>query len=104
MQQSHNEEMVMRPLYAFFEGALSPMHILLVLGIGILFFGRRLPEMGRWVGKSFVEFRKGLQGLEDELNPPDRPALPQPRPPQPIGPPTPTFQQGTDGAAASPPA
>ena len=41
---------------------------LLILGvIGILIFGKRLPEVGRSIGKGIVEFKKGVQGIEDEL-------------------------------------
>ena len=40
--------------------------ILLVLGL--LIFGRRLPELGRSVGKTIVEFKKGLSGIESEVN------------------------------------
>ena len=35
--------------------------------IGLLVFGRRLPEVGRSVGKSIVEFKKGIKGIEDEI-------------------------------------
>jgi sec-independent protein translocase protein TatA len=48
-------------------GMFSPMHILVVLVIGMLLFGRRLPEIGRSLGKGIVEFKKGLAGLEDEV-------------------------------------
>ena len=40
--------------------------ILLVLGL--LIFGRRLPELGRSVGKTIVEFKKGLSGIESDVN------------------------------------
>ena len=39
--------------------------ILLVLGL--LIFGRRLPEVGRSLGKGIVEFKKGIKGIEDEI-------------------------------------
>jgi sec-independent protein translocase protein TatA len=35
--------------------------------IGVLFFGKRLPEVGRSLGKGIVEFKKGLKGIEDEV-------------------------------------
>lgn len=34
---------------------------------GLLLFGKRLPEVGRSVGKGIVEFKKGLAGIEDEI-------------------------------------
>ena len=39
-----------------------------ILILGLLIFGRRLPEVGRSVGKSIVEFKKGIKGIEDEID------------------------------------
>jgi sec-independent protein translocase protein TatA len=40
---------------------LSPVQILIVLGIALLLFGaKRLPEMGRGLGSSMREFKEGL--------------------------------------------
>lgn len=36
--------------------------------IGLLFFGKRLPEVGRSLGKGIVEFKKGLKGVEDDID------------------------------------
>jgi len=41
----------------------------LAAAIGLLLFGKRLPEVGRGLGKSIVEFKKGLAGIEDEIDP-----------------------------------
>lgn len=38
-----------------------------ILVIGLLLFGKRLPEVGRSLGKGIVEFKKGLKGIEDEV-------------------------------------
>ncbi len=38
-----------------------------ILILGLLFFGKRLPEVGRSIGKGIVEFKKGLQGIEDDI-------------------------------------
>lgn len=51
-----------------FMGMPGGMEWIVVLVIGLLLFGRRLPEVGRGVGKSIVEFRKGIQGIEDEVD------------------------------------
>lgn len=40
---------------------------LVLLIIGLLLFGRRLPEVGRSLGKGIVEFKRGLKGIEDEI-------------------------------------
>jgi sec-independent protein translocase protein TatA len=47
---------------------LGPQELMLLLLLGILLFGRKLPEIGRSVGKSIVEFKKGMRGMEDEIN------------------------------------
>ncbi len=36
--------------------------------IGLLLFGKRLPEVGKGVAKGIVEFKKGLAGIEDEVD------------------------------------
>ncbi len=41
---------------------------MLFLGIiAILLFGERLPEVARTWGKKFVDFKKSVQGIQDEL-------------------------------------
>jgi sec-independent protein translocase protein TatA len=55
----------MTPLFAFWG---SPMDIAIVLIIGVLLFGKRLPDMGRYLGKSITEFKKGMKGLEDDVD------------------------------------
>ena len=47
---------------------LGGQEILLLVVLGVLLFGRKLPEVGRSLGKTAVEFRKGLRGLEDEVS------------------------------------
>lgn len=55
-----------------------------VLVLGVLIFGRRLPELARSVGKSVVEFKKGLKDVKGEIDsastPTDTKALPPGRP------------------------
>jgi sec-independent protein translocase protein TatA len=36
--------------------------------VGLLVFGNRLPEVGRSLGKGIVEFKKGLRGVQDEID------------------------------------
>ena len=42
--------------------------ILVLLGVGVLIFGRRLPEVGKNIGRGIVEFKKGLRGIEDDMD------------------------------------
>jgi sec-independent protein translocase protein TatA len=44
------------------------MEWVILLVIGLLLFGKRLPEVGRSVGRSIVEFKKGIKGIEDEID------------------------------------
>ena len=40
---------------------------IIIAAFGLLIFGKRLPEVGRSLGKGIVEFKKGLKGIEDEV-------------------------------------
>ena len=42
--------------------------IIILLVIGVLIFGKRLPEVGRNFGKSIVEFKKGIKGVGEEID------------------------------------
>src|SRR5687767_8735683 len=53
------------PLAFGFPG--GPGEWILIAGIALLLFGKRLPEVGRSLGKGIVEFKKGLKGIEDEV-------------------------------------
>lgn len=46
---------------------ISPLELIIILVIALLIFGRRLPEVGRSLGKGIVEFKKGLKGVSDEI-------------------------------------
>src|SRR5262249_38302057 len=76
---------------------------ILVLGIiAVLLFGKRLPEMAKYIGKSVIEFKKGMHGLEtgfDDVANPGAPVSSAPtsapadaiRPPQRVAPAAPKF-------------
>ncbi len=56
----------------------SGMELVVILVIGLLLFGKRLPEIGRSMGKAIVEFKKGVKGIEEEVgqsNDTNRPTL-----------------------------
>jgi sec-independent protein translocase protein TatA len=44
---------------------LGFMEMLIIMGVAVLLFGKRLPEVGRSLGKGIIEFKKGLRGLEE---------------------------------------
>lgn len=52
---------------AFINDLFAPSHMIIILVIALLIFGHRLPEVGRSLGKSIVEFKKGIKGIEDEI-------------------------------------
>jgi sec-independent protein translocase protein TatA len=39
----------------------------LIAVVALLIFGRRLPEVGRSLGQTLVEFKKGLRGVDDDV-------------------------------------
>jgi sec-independent protein translocase protein TatA len=85
---------ILANLMSFFSG---DMMILIILAL-LLFYGRNLPSVGRSLGKGISEFKKGLKGLEDDVEGTtgtatrnDAPPIEAPRPPQRIGAPAPKF-------------
>ena len=53
------------PLALGFPG--GPGEWIIIGALGLLIFGKRLPEVGRSLGKGIVEFKKGLKGIEDDI-------------------------------------
>jgi len=44
------------------------MEMAIVGVIAVLMFGKRLPEVGRSLGKSIVEFKKGMADIKSEVD------------------------------------
>jgi sec-independent protein translocase protein TatA len=42
--------------------------MLIIAFIALLIFGNRLPSVMRSLGKSVTEFKKGVSGIEDEID------------------------------------
>jgi len=84
---------------------LGIQEMMILLVIGVLLFGRKLPEVGRYLGKGIVEFKKGIKGLEDDFDGSaaaqrqEPMALEQPRPPQRITTTAPKFDENITTAA-----
>ena len=44
------------------------LEVLIIAGVALLIFGRRLPDVARSMGKSIVEFKKGLKDVKDDID------------------------------------
>jgi sec-independent protein translocase protein TatA len=51
-----------------FLGSPGPAELLVIGMIALLLFGKRLPEVARSLGKGIVEFKKGVSGIEDDID------------------------------------
>jgi sec-independent protein translocase protein TatA len=97
--------MILANLMSFFTGDM----LIVILLFLLLFYGRNLPSVGRSLGKGISEFKKGLKGLEDDVegtSPPvarnEAPQIEAPRPPQRIGAPVPKFEAQPEGEKPQP--
>lgn len=52
--------------FAFF--APGPWEMMIIGLIALLLFGKRLPEVARSLGKGLVEFKRGVKGIEDDVD------------------------------------
>ncbi|MEA2534717.1 MAG: hypothetical protein QOJ93_2528 [Actinomycetota bacterium] len=69
-----------------FEGIFSPEKILLVAAVALIFIGpKRLPQIGRHVGRWLGDLRRATGGIADELK--EGLAEPPAAPPAPVVPP-----------------
>jgi sec-independent protein translocase protein TatA len=44
----------------------NPLGLIVILVVVLLLFGNRLPQLMRSLGRSVVEFKKGVNELEDD--------------------------------------
>ena len=66
---------------------LGFQEIAVILVLGVLLFGRKLPDIGRSIGKTVVEFKKGMKGVEDDLSTDGGSSSRQSIEPEPVRPP-----------------
>ena len=55
-----------QPILAFFSSIGWPEMVAVGI-VALLIFGKRLPEVGRSLGKGIVEFKKGLRDTGDDI-------------------------------------
>ena len=53
--------------FAFFQN-IGTTELLIVAFVSLLVFGNRLPSVMRSLGKSVTEFKKGVAGIEDDID------------------------------------
>ena len=46
---------------------IGQVELIILLAVGLLLFGKKLPEVARNLGKGIVEFKNGMRGIEDEV-------------------------------------
>lgn len=51
-----------------FIGGLGYTELIIIAIVAVLLFGKRLPELGRTLGKGLVSFRKGMNEMKSEFN------------------------------------
>jgi sec-independent protein translocase protein TatA len=56
----------MTSLFAFM--GIGYQELLIIGAIVLLLFGNRLPSVMRSLGRGVVEFKKGVQGIEDDTS------------------------------------
>ena len=66
------------PVLAAF-GLPGGAEMIVILVIGLLLFGSRLPSVGRNIGKSITEFKKGMKEAGEELSKDDSQPATTPR-------------------------
>ncbi len=55
----------MSPPFALFN--VGPLSLLVLGALAVMLFGERLPEVARSVGKSLMDLKNGVRGLQREL-------------------------------------
>lgn len=55
-------------MLALIPGMPGAAEVILIAIAGLLLFGRRLPEVARSLGKSIVEFKKGVRDIGDDVD------------------------------------
>lgn len=62
-----------------FMGGIGPMELAIVAFIVLILFGSRLPTVMRSLGQGVVEFKKGVQGIDEEKESSEKEKAEQPQ-------------------------
>ncbi len=46
----------------------GPTELIVIGLVAVLLFGNRLPDVGRSLGKGIIEFKKGIKGINEEID------------------------------------
>ncbi len=85
---------------------LGMPEMIALLVIGVILFGRKLPDVGRSLGKTIVGFKEAMNGMEDEIKSPSTVVRAEPeavRPPQRVTASAPVFSDTPVAASNLPP-
>ena len=81
---------MINPTTAFIFGPPGMGEMVILAVVGVLIFGKRLPDVGKSMGKGILEFKKAISGVKDEIDHAGKPTAPgatpqddQPAPPMP---------------------
>lgn len=48
-------------------GMPGPLELIIIAAIGLLLFGKRLPEVGKGLARGIVEFKNGLKDVSKDV-------------------------------------
>ncbi|MBZ5604066.1 MAG: twin-arginine translocase TatA/TatE family subunit [Acidobacteriia bacterium] len=52
-----------------FEGLLQPMHLIIILAVGVLLFGpKKIPELGKGLGEGIRGFKDAIKSATDAVD------------------------------------
>jgi sec-independent protein translocase protein TatA len=57
--------------FALFGWYPGPVELIIIGVVVLLLFGNRLPSVMRSLGRGVIEFKKGVQGVDDDEVPPN---------------------------------
>jgi sec-independent protein translocase protein TatA len=49
-------------------GMPGPLELIIIAAIGLLLFGKRLPEVGKGLARGIVEFKNGLKDVTKDVD------------------------------------